>query len=245
VMDVQMEMIAYMFGQKVPQTPNVFEVVCLMVPPQFGSLYDCQTPDKIPFDTAEIRGNNLELIGVVRCGGGTPVLHTKDVALHGRLIVANEGLQLVTPDNSSSEIEAPVLVTTVVGLADGALTLENFGITESGLRWGKENFERVLAPEQEPGEVDADHMTPCRAACSPTLQGFFLVPRGVEGRNWNTLFNGRVTWRATGTFSVEAGQPDEYFASNHRPEHFRNFARLYSAAETSDALDIADENESA
>lgn len=241
VMDVQMEVIAYMFGQQVPQTPNVHEVVCLMVPPQFGSLYDCQTPEKIPFDAAEIKENNLEFIGVIRCGGGTAALHTKDVALHGRLLLSNDGLQTVEVENSD---EIPTLATTVIGLADGALTLESFGITEAGIRWGKEHHSRVLAPEQEPGEVADDHITAFRAACSPSLQGFFLVPRGIEGRNWNTLFNGRVTWRATGTFAVEAGQPDEYFAAAHRPEHFRNFSRLYNASDAADGIDIADENES-
>lgn len=243
ICDVHMEMVVYMFGQQVPQTPLVHEVVALMIPPQFGGLYDCQTPEMFPYSDELLVRSNLTLLGMIRIGGGLAVIHSKDLALLGRALECNEGLE----ESLQSATGTVSLSIAVVGLHDGTLTMECHTATDLGLRAAREHHARVLKPDQEPVEVEAAHIDACRATVSEKLQSFFLLPAAAGGSaaaGWNTVFNGRTTWKQQDVFAVVPAQPEEYFAAQHRPEHFRSFARLYDSTTLrvdDDELDIADE----
>ncbi|KAH9601384.1 PRO8NT domain [Trypanosoma melophagium] len=217
--DVQAQCCAYLFGQALPDSPNVKEVLCIMFPPQKGSAVECTTPVHIPHQHPALVENHLSLLGVLRCSGGEPIIHTRDLALHGRLLAANEGLQ------------TEGLVTAVLGISQDGLNMRCYATTREGISWALENYTKAL--EKESTEVEATHVTPCRATLSPELQGFFLVP---NSGGWNYAFKGAV-WRESTEFDVCVDLPYLFFASQHRPDHFLNFVRL---SEDDPAIDIAD-----
>ncbi|EPY30403.1 pre-mRNA-processing factor 8 [Angomonas deanei] len=83
--DVKVQVIGYLFGQALPDTPHIKEVRCIMIPPQSSTDRTTRTPKCIPFDAPELKDNNLVLLGHVRVGEAEPKLTTHDIALQGRL----------------------------------------------------------------------------------------------------------------------------------------------------------------
>ncbi|EAN99773.1 PRP8 protein homologue, putative [Trypanosoma cruzi] len=220
--DVQAQCCAYLFGQTLPEAPNIKEVLCIMVPPQKGSAVECTTPVHIPHKHPALVENHLSLLGVLRCGGGEPALHSRDLALHGRLLASND------------ELQTEGLVTAVMGISQDGLNMRCYTTTREGISWALENYAKAL--EREPTEVAPKHFAPCRATLSEDLQGFLLVPTGGD---WNYAFKG-ATWRESTEFDVSADIPVFFFAAQHRPDHFLNFARLSEEEETIDMADMDD-----
>ncbi|KAG8345580.1 PRO8NT PrP8 N terminal domain [Trypanosoma vivax] len=219
--DIQAQFRAYLFGQALPGSPNIKEVLCIMVPPQKGTATECTTPKIIPHTHPALVDNHLSLLGVLRCSGGDPSVHTHDIALHGRLLACNDG------------IETEGLITVVIGVSQDGLSMRCHSTTREGISWALQNY--MHAMEQEPVVVESTHIAPCRATLSSALQGFFLVP---VGSNWNHIFSGEV-WRDGATFDVCVDTPHFFFDALHRADHFMNFVRL---SEADEFVDLADKD---
>ncbi|CBH14584.1 PRP8 protein homologue [Trypanosoma brucei gambiense DAL972] len=218
--DVQAQFCAYLFGQTLPDSPNVKEVLCIMVPPQKSSAVEYTTPSCIPHDHPTLTENHLSLLGVLRCSGGEPSIHSRDVAIHGRLLACNEGLQ------------TEGLTTVVVGVSQDGIGIRCYTTTREGISWALEEYSHAL--QREPTEVPPLHVIPARVTLSTELQGFFLVP---TDNGWNHTFRG-AAWREDTTFDVRVDTPQFFFFATHRPDHFLNFARLTEEEATIDMADL-------
>ncbi|EPY24536.1 pre-mRNA-processing factor 8 [Strigomonas culicis] len=219
--DVNVQCCAYMFGHALPGTPHIKEVLCLMLPPQSGTTRGTRTAARIPHDAPILRDNNLVLLGILRVSGAEPLVTSHDLAMQGRLLATNEG------------IETEGLISAIFSIAEDGVTVRCCSTTREGIVWAETQYETVLA--QSVDEVDPSFYAPCSGKLLPEAQGFFLVP---SERSWNYFF--RPYWKETSDFHVCVDVPMTFFSAAHRPEHYLNFVRI---TDREDAIDAADEDD--
>lgn len=220
--DVKVQCCAYLFGHALPDSPNIKEVLAILIPPQFGTAVESRTPARIPFDSPFIQEANLAFLGVMRIGEAAAQLSTHDIATQARLLAANDGMR----------VEG--MVTTVLELSEEGVSIHCFATTDNGLAVAQREYEQLL--KKIPEEAEAGCFDVCRGSLSTTAQGFVLVP---TERSWNYFFKGAL-WRENGEFEVVVDLPAAFFSAMHRPDHFLNFIRMSDGAGAAKA-DMGDE----
>lgn len=217
--DVKVQCCAYMFGHALPDSPNIKEVLCVMIPPQFGTAVESRTPPRIPFDAPPLQEGNLSFLGIMRIGESEAQLTSHDLALQARALEVNEGM---VPKG---------FLTAVLEMSEEGVIVRCYSTTAEGIAWAQQQYEVLL--KKTPEAADAAHFSPCRGTLSTEARGFFLVP---AERAWNYFFKGAL-WRENTEFYVVVDLPLPFFDPLHRPDHFTNFARIGEAA---GAVDVAD-----
>ncbi|CCW68908.1 unnamed protein product [Phytomonas sp. Hart1] len=220
--DVKVQCCAYLFGHALPDSPNIKEVLCAMIPPQAGSPQGIRTPTRIPFEAPELQDGNLAFLGIVRTGESAVLIDSYDLAMQGRLLSANDGIAMEG------------FLTVILGMSEDGVNMRCFSITPDGITWAQAEHENIL--KRSPTEIPVEYYNPSRGTLSTKLAGFFLVP---TDRLWNYYFKGAL-WKDTSEFEVTVDIPKAFFAAMHRTEHFLSFLRL---REKEDMIDIMDEND--
>lgn len=203
VSDLRTECAAYMFGSSPADTEQIKEVRALVMVPQVGTHRSVQLPAAVPTAESHPALEGLEMLGII---------HTQPNQFQH---LPPEDVQLVAAMGEHWDQEKSVVIT--VALTPGTCSLSAYRVTETGLEWAEKN--KGVSAEMAQGYNTTCFETP-QLLLSDRFLGSFLVPTdGV----WNYNLMG-VRWASTMEYSLVLGQPKEFYAVEHRPNHFVSWA---------------------
>ncbi|MCJ1476418.1 pre-mRNA-splicing factor 8 [Lambiella insularis] len=207
IADLRVQVAGYLYGSSPPDNDQVKEVRTIVMIPQVGNTRDIQLPQQLPQHDYL---SALEPLGILHtvAGNEPPYMTAMDVTQHARLMSAHPAWDKKT-------------VTMTVSFTPGSVSLAAWALTPQGYKWGADN--RDLGSEQPQG-FSAAMGAKCQLLLSDKIRGYFLVP---ESGLWNYSFMGSgfgaVEKKAV---FVKMDTPLPFYADQHRPLHFQNFAEL-------------------
>ncbi|MCJ1317939.1 pre-mRNA-splicing factor 8 [Xylographa vitiligo] len=208
IADLRVQVAGYLYGSSPPDNALVKEVRTIVMVPQVGNTRDIQLPTQLP-QHASLTG--MEPLGLIHtvAGNEPPYMTAADVTQHARLMSAH-------PTAWGKDT-----VTMTVSFTPGSVALAAWALTPPGYKWGADN--RDLGSEMPqgfaPGMGDK-----CQLLLSDKIRGSFLVP---ESGLWNYSFMGSAFGGVEKRpLAVKIDTPLPFYADQHRPLHFQNFAEL-------------------
>jgi pre-mRNA-processing factor 8 len=156
----------------------------------------------------------------------TQILPAPDIVTHASIIADN-------PKAWTGKDE--VIITT--SFTQGSCSLTAYRVTDEGLEWGKKS--RNLAGGagvQNADQYSSNCFEKVQMLLSDRFKGFFLVPDG--GLGWNYNFQG-VKHSAGMEYSLKMDIPQPFYAECHRPQHFLSFVQMEEGADE-DGADTED-----
>ncbi|MCJ1350177.1 MAG: pre-mRNA-splicing factor 8 [Icmadophila ericetorum] len=207
IADLRVQVAGYLYGKSPPDNAQVKEIRTIVMIPQVGNTRDVQLPHQLPQHEYL---NSMEPLGVIHTVSGNepPYMTAQDVTQHARLMSAHPSWDKKT-------------VTMTVSFTPGSVSLASWALTPNGYKWGAENKD---TGSDQPQGFSTGMGEKCQLLLSDKIRGFFLVP---EGGLWNYSFMGssfgNVEKKAV---FVKIDTPLGFYADQHRPLHFQNFAEL-------------------
>ncbi|KCV67421.1 pre-mRNA-processing-splicing factor 8 [Fonticula alba] len=209
ISDLHTQIAGYMYGISPPDNPQVKEIHCIVLVPQWGNHQMVHLPRQLP-DNPYLR--DLEPLGWIHTQPNElPQLAPQDVAQHARTIAAN-------PDSWS--LDTSIVVT--CSFTPGSCSLAAYRLTEPGLRWGRDQREGAI---EQRGYLPT-HYEKVQMLLSDRFLGFFMVP---EEGPWNYNFMA-VRHSPSMQYSVKLDVPNEFYHETHRPSHFLDYTLLQDTA---------------
>ena len=207
IADLRVQVAGYLYGKSPPDNAQVKEMQTIVMIPQVGNTRDVQLPHQLPQHEYL---NGLEPLGIIHTvsGNETPYMTAADVTQHARLMNAHPSWDKKT-------------VTMTVSFTPGSVSLAAWALNPQGYKWGAEN--KDMSSEQPQG-FSTSMGEKCQLLLSDRIRGYFLVP---ESNLWNYSFMGSSfgSVEKKGVW-VKIDTPLPFYAEQHRPLHFQNFAEL-------------------
>ncbi|MCJ1479964.1 pre-mRNA-splicing factor 8 [Schaereria dolodes] len=207
IADLRVQVAGYLYGSSPPDNDQVKEVRTIVMIPQVGNTRDVQLPHQLPQHEYL---SSMEPLGVIHTVSGNepPYMTAMDVTQHARLMNAHPSWDKKT-------------VTMTVSFTPGSVSLASWALTPQGYKWGAENKD---TGSEQPQGFSTNMGEKCQLLLSDKIRGYFLVP---EGNLWNYSFMGSSFGglEKKGVF-VKIDTPMPFYADQHRPLHFQNFAEL-------------------
>mmetsp|Transcript_62207 Transcript_62207/g.196862 ORF Transcript_62207/g.196862 Transcript_62207/m.196862 type:complete len:385 (+) Transcript_62207:120-1274(+) len=204
IADLRTQIAGYMYGVSPPDNPQVKEIRCITMPPQWGNHTAVNLPSTLPeHDYLK----DLEPLGWIHTQPNEmPQLPPQDVTMHAKIL---EG-------NKNWDGEKCIVIT--ASFTPGSCSLTAYKLTPSGYEWGRANRDAGANPH---GYLPS-HYEKVQMLLSDRFMGFYMVP---ESGSWNYNFMG-VKHSASMKYNVKLANPREYYHEVHRPTHFLEFAQL-------------------
>ncbi|MCJ1280991.1 pre-mRNA-splicing factor 8 [Xylographa opegraphella] len=207
IADLRVQVAGYLYGSSPPDNAQVKEVRTIVMVPQVGNTRDIQLPTQLP-QHEYLTG--MEPLGIIHtvAGNEPPYMTAMDVTQHARLMSAHPEWDKKT-------------VTMTVSFTPGSVSLAAWALTPQGYKWGADN--KDLGSEQPQGFATSMG-DKCQLLLSDKIRGYFLVP---ENSLWNYSFMGSSFGSVEKKpVFVKIDTPLPFYADQHRPLHFQNFAEL-------------------
>ncbi|MCJ1467308.1 pre-mRNA-splicing factor 8 [Pseudocyphellaria aurata] len=208
IADLRVQVAGYLYGSSPPDNAQVKEIRTIVMIPQAGGTRDIQLPHQLPQNPNLA---NLEPLGLIHTVSGNepPYMTAADTTQHARLMGAHP-----TWDKKT--------VTMTVSFTPGSVSLAAWALTPAGYKWGSEN--KDLSSEQPQGFSTTSMGEKCQLLLSDKIRGYFLVP---EDNIWNySLLGPSFSTVEKKSVFVKIDTPLAFYADQHRPLHFQNFAEL-------------------
>lgn len=203
IADLRTQISGYLYGCSPPDNPNVKEIRCVVIPPQWGNHSTVHLPSSLP-DHEYLR--DLEPLGWIHTQPNeTPHLPPQDCAKHAQIL----------EKNSSWDGEKAICVT--CSFTPGSCSLTAYKLTPKGYEWGR------LQKDQNVGNPQGyapSHYEKVQMLLSDRFYGYYMVP---DGQPWNYNFMG-VKHSLAMKYALKLANPKEYYHESHRPTHFLDFA---------------------
>jgi pre-mRNA-processing factor 8 len=151
---------------------------------------------------------------------GIQVLPAPDVLMHAGIVEDNK--KAWTGQNE-------IIITT--SFTQGSCSLTSYRVTDAGLQWGKKNRNIAGGVANAQGYSSSCYEK-VQMLLSDRFQGFFMVPEG--GLGWNYNFQG-VKHNKGMEYTVRLDTPERFYAECHRPQHFLSFVQMEEGEEAEDA----------
>ncbi|KAJ1982965.1 Pre-mRNA-processing-splicing factor 8 [Dimargaris xerosporica] len=217
ISDLRTQVAGYLYGISPPDNPQVKEIHCIALVPQWGTHQQVHLPHQLPHNP-QIK--HLEPLGWIHTQPNeSPQLHPQDVTTHARIMA----------EHKSWDGERTVIIT--CAFTPGSCSLTAYKLTPSGFEWGRQNKDTTST--HPPGYTPA-HFEKVQMLLSDRFLGFFLVP--ADGI-WNYNFMG-PSHRADMKYDMALDIPKEFYHEAHRPSHYLNFATMESTALEADHEDF-------
>ncbi|CAI5475746.1 unnamed protein product [Closterium sp. Yama58-4] len=218
ISDLRTQVAAYMYGVSPPDNPQVKEIRCMVLVPQWGTHQQVYLPQQLP-EHEYLK--DLEPLGWVHTQPSeAPQLNPQDVTQHARLL---EG-------NRSWDGDRCIVIT--CSFTPGSCSLAAYKLTPAGYEWGRQN--KDVSGSAPQGYLPT-HYERCQMLLSDRFLGFFMVPdTGV----WNYNFMG-VKHSPGMRYRLSLVPPREFYHEAHRPTHFLEFSHLDVAAAAAAAAEGA------
>ncbi|KRY37981.1 Pre-mRNA-processing-splicing factor 8 [Trichinella spiralis] len=204
ISDLRTQIVGLLYGTSPADNPQVKEIRCVVMPPQWGTHQTVHIPNVFPEHEFL---KDLEPLGWMHTQPNElPQLSPQDITLHAKLM--NE--------NQNWDGEKTVVIT--CSFTPGSVSLTAYKLTPSGFEWGRQNTDKGNNPK---GYLPS-HYEKVQMLLSDRFLGFFMVPVQTS---WNYNFMG-VRHDANMKYDVTLGNPKEFYHEQHRPSHFLNFATI-------------------
>ena len=203
IADLRTQISGYLYGVSPPDNPNVKEIRCVVIPPQWGNHATTHLPTQSP-DHEYLR--DLEPLGWIHTQPNeTPHLPPQDCAKHAQIL----------EKNSSWDGEKAIVVT--CSFTPGSCSLTAYKLTPKGYEWGRQQKDQNVG---NPQGYHPSHYEKVQMLLSDRFYGYYMVP---DGQPWNYNFMG-VKHSASMKYALKLANPKEYYHASHRPTHFLDFA---------------------
>ena len=203
IADLRTQISGYLYGVSPPDNPNVKEIRCVVIPPQWGNHATTHLPTQPP-DHEYLR--DLEPLGWIHTQPNeTPHLPPQDCAKHAQIL----------EKNSSWDGEKAIVVT--CSFTPGSCSLTAYKLTPKGYEWGRQQKDQNVG---NPQGYHPSHYEKVQMLLSDRFYGYYMVP---DGQPWNYNFMG-VKHSASMKYALKLANPKEYYHESHRPTHFLDFA---------------------
>merc|ERR550517_1385172 len=209
ISDLRAQIAGYLYGISPPDNPQVKEIRCIVMPPQWGTHQSIHLPNQLPQHEYL---KDLEPLGWMHTQPNElPQLSPQDITTHAKVMA----------DNATWDGEKTVVIT--CSFTPGSCSLMAYKLTPSGFEWGKQNTDRGNNPK---GYLPS-HYERMQMLLSDQFLGFFMVP--TQG-SWNYNFMG-VRHESNMRYELALSNPKEFYHEVHRPSHFMNFASIEEGGE--------------
>ncbi|XP_049918391.1 pre-mRNA-processing-splicing factor 8 [Epinephelus moara] len=204
ISDLRAQIAGYLYGTSPPDNPQVKEIRCIVMVPQWGTHQTVHLPNQLP---GHEYLKEMEPLGWIHTQPNeSPQLSPQDVTTHAKVMA----------DNPSWDGEKTIIIT--CSFTPGSCTLTAYKLTPSGYEWGRQNTDKGNNPK---GYLPS-HYERVQMLLSDRFLGFFMVPGQVS---WNYNFMG-VRHDPNMKYDLQLANPKEFYHEVHRPSHFLNFASL-------------------
>ena len=209
IADLRVQVAGYLYGSSPLDNDQVKEIRTMVMIPQVGNTRDVQLPQQLPQHPSLAKLEPLGLIHTV-AGNEPPYMTAGDVTTHAKLMSAHSSWDKKT-------------ITMTVSFTPGSVSLAGWALTPTGYKWGVDN--KDTQSDHPAGFSTSGMGEKTQLLLSDKIRGYFLVPE--QGGLWNYSFMcaafGSVEKKA---FCVKVDTPLAFYAEQHRPLHFQNFAEL-------------------
>jgi len=203
IADLRTQVCGYLYGLSPEDNPQVKEVHCIVMVPQWGNHQQVHTPSDIP-EHAYLE--DLEPLGWLHTQPNeAPQLPPQDVLMHSRIL---EG---------SRAWDGERCIVATCSFTPGSVSLTAYKLTPAGYEWGRQN----QGAGANPAGYAPSHYERVQLLLSDRFHGFFMVPD--QGIPWNYNFMG-VKHSPSMKVEYMLGNPKEFYHPDHRPTHFLEFA---------------------
>ncbi|KAI6185283.1 WD repeat-containing protein 48-like protein [Aphelenchoides besseyi] len=215
ISDLRTQIAGYLYGVSPPDNPQVKEIRCIVMPPQWGTHQVVNLPHQLPNhefikDLEPLGWLVFEFttffIGFSRIHtqpNELPQLSPQDVTTHSRILT----------QNSNWDGDKAIIMT--CSFTPGSVSLTAYRLTPTGYEWGKNNTDKGNNPK---GYLPS-HYEKVQMLLSDRFLGYYMVPsNGI----WNYNFMG-VRHDMNMKYDVALAVPKEFYHEDHRPIHFHNF----------------------
>ncbi|KAI4134618.1 MAG: hypothetical protein LQ347_001371 [Umbilicaria vellea] len=207
IADLRVQVAGYLYGNSPPDNDQIKEVRTIVMIPQVGNTRDVQLPHQLPEHEYL---SSMEPLGIIHTVSGNepPYMTAMDVTQHARLMNAHPSWDKKT-------------VTMTVSFTPGSVSLAAWALIPQGYKWGVENKD---TGSEQPQGFSTSMGEKCQLLLSDKIRGYFLVP---ESNVWNYSFMGSSFGSVEKKrVDVKIDTPLPFYADQHRPLHFQNFAEL-------------------
>ncbi|CAK9310389.1 unnamed protein product [Citrullus colocynthis] len=204
IADLRTQIAGYLYGISPPDNPQVKEIRCIVMPPQWGTHQQVNLPTGLPEHDFL---NDLEPLGWMHTQPNElPQLSPQDLTNHAKVL----------ENNKQWDGEKCIILT--CSFTPGSCSLTAYKLTPSGYEWGRVNKDTGSNPH---GYLPT-HYEKVQMLLSDRFFGFYMIP---DNGPWNYNFMG-VKHTAGMKYGVKLGTPREYYHEDHRPTHFLEFSNL-------------------
>ncbi|KAL4423860.1 hypothetical protein ABPG75_001161 [Micractinium tetrahymenae] len=212
VADLRTQVAGLLFGVSPPDNPQVKEVRCIVMPPQWGNHQLVNLPHALPEHDYL---SDLEPLGWLHTQPNeTPQMAPQDVTAHAKMLESHK----------SWDGERCILIT--CSFTPGSVSLTAYKLTPGGYEWGRQNKDTSANPVG----YSPTHYEKVQMLLSDRFMGWFMVP---DVGSWNYAFSG-VKWSAGMKYGLRLANPKAFFDEAHRTTHFLEFAHLEDVAVEAD-----------
>ncbi|CAF1573759.1 unnamed protein product [Adineta steineri] len=202
ISDLRTQIAGYLYGVSPPDNPQVKEIRCVVLPPQWGTHQTVHLPNLLPQHEYL---KDMEPLGWIHTQPNElPQLSPQDITTHAK----------VMNDHASWDGEKTVIIT--CSFTPGSVSLTAYKLTPTGYDWGRSNTDRGNNPKG----YAPSHYEKVQMLLSDRFLGFFMIPG--QG-SWNYNFMG-VRHDANMKYDLMLSNPKEFYHEIHRPSHFLNFS---------------------
>lgn len=207
ISDLRAQIAGYLYGVSPPDNPQVKEIRCIVLPPQWGTHQTVHLPNILPNHEYL---KEMEPLGWIHTQPNElPQLSPQDITTHARVMA----------DNPSWDGEKTVIIT--CSFTPGSCSLTAYKLTPTGCEWGRQNTDTGNNPK---GYLPS-HYERVQMLLSDRFLGFFMTP---SESSWNYNFMG-VRHDPNMKYELQLSNPKEFYHEIHRPSHFLNFSSMDEA----------------
>jgi pre-mRNA-processing factor 8 len=214
VADLRTQVAGYLYGVSPPDNPQVKEIRCVVLPPQWGNHQQVNLPNALP-EHDYLR--DLEPLGWLHTQPNElPQMAPQDCIAHAKML----------QNNKSWDGERCVVLT--CSFTPGSCSLTAYKLTPKGYEWG------IAAKDaSNPKDYKPTHYEKVQMLLSDRFMGFYMVP---DVGSWNYNFMG-VKHSPGMKYGLRLANPKEYYNEVHRPTHFLEFSTLEDVQNEADRED--------
>jgi pre-mRNA-processing factor 8 len=207
ISDLRTQISGYMYGVSPPDNPQVKEIRCIVLPPQWGTHQTVHLPVGLP-EHQYLK--DLEPLGWIHTQPNElPQLSPQDVVTHAKIMA----------DNKAWDPEKTITIT--CSFTPGSCSLTAYKLTAGGFEWGRNCQDAGL----NPAGYSPAHYTKVQMLLSDRFLGFYMVP---DAGPWNYNFMG-MKHSVNMKYGVKLENPKTYYHGDHRPGHFLKFSSIEEA----------------
>ncbi|CAN6570505.1 hypothetical protein ACFX13_025799 [Malus domestica] len=204
IADLRTQIAGYLYGISPPDNPQVKEIRCIAMPPQWGTHQQVHLPSALP-DHDFL--NDLEPLGWMHTQPNElPQLSPQDLTSHAKIL------------ENTKQWDGEKCIILTCSFTPGSCSLTAYKLTPSGYEWGRVNKDTGSNPH---GYLPT-HYEKVQMLLSDRFLGFYMIP---DTGPWNYNFMG-VKHTPSMKYGIKLGTPREYYHEDHRPTHYLEFSNL-------------------